>query len=119
MHLQTAFFHVAHKLALLSPHKRAFLLLGCTLVLVEVLMKSLARDSRAYKGWTRGLEAVGDFWTAVLLSLVYFLTVSLVSLGMRLSGKDPLDRGLAAEPSFWRPHEPNPLGPLAAARHQF
>jgi hypothetical protein len=38
---------------------------------------------------------------------------------MRLFGKDPLDRSLRPEPSFWRPHEPNPLGPSAAARHQF
>ena len=38
---------------------------------------------------------------------------------MRLFGKDPLDRSLAPEPSFWRAHEPNPLGPERAARHQF
>ena len=35
------------------------------------------------------------------------------------SAKDPLDRKLDAEPSFWRSHEPNPLGPAASARHQF
>ena len=28
-------------------------------------------------------------------------------------------RKLDAEPSFWRDHEPNPLGPIAAVRHQF
>jgi len=38
---------------------------------------------------------------------------------MRLFGKDPLDRKLKAEPTFWREHEPNPLGPAAAVRHQF
>ena len=38
---------------------------------------------------------------------------------MRLFGKDPLDRTLAAEPTYWRPHDPNPLGPAAAVRHQF
>ena len=38
---------------------------------------------------------------------------------MRLLGKDPLDRRLKPEPTFWRRHEPNPLGPEAAARHQF
>jgi hypothetical protein len=37
----------------------------------------------------------------------------------RLFGKDLHDRGLAPEPSFWRAHEPNPLGPERAARHQF
>ena len=34
-------------------------------------------------------------------------------------GHDPLDRRLAPEPTFWRAHEPNPLGPERAARHQF
>jgi hypothetical protein len=38
---------------------------------------------------------------------------------MRLMGRDPLDRKLDREPSWWRRHEPNPLGPQAAARHQF
>jgi hypothetical protein len=53
------------------------------------------------------------------LSFVYLLSVGPVGLGMRLFGKDPLDRALTAEPSFWRAHEPNPLGPERAARHQF
>jgi hypothetical protein len=42
-----------------------------------------------------------------------------VSAFMRLMGRDPLDRTLAPEPTWWRRHDPNPLGPQAAARHQF
>jgi hypothetical protein len=38
---------------------------------------------------------------------------------MWLLGKDLLDRSLGKERSGWRRHEPNPLGPLAAVRHQF
>jgi hypothetical protein len=45
--------------------------------------------------------------------------VALVWFFMKLTGKDLLDRKLDPEPSFWRAHEPNPLGPLVAARHQF
>lgn len=55
----------------------------------------------------------------MLLSLVYTLSVGPIGLLIRLFGKDPLDRDLAPEPSFWRAHEPNPLGPERAARHQF
>ena len=55
----------------------------------------------------------------MLLSVVYTLSVGPVGLIQRLMGKDPLDRGLAPEPTFWRAHEPNPLGPERAARHQF
>jgi hypothetical protein len=75
--------------------------------------------SLAYARWTRFFQAIGTFWTAVILSVVYFASVALVSLFMKLSGKDPLDRSLEPEPSFWRAHEPNPLGPRAASRHQF
>jgi hypothetical protein len=38
---------------------------------------------------------------------------------MRLRGTDLLDREIGAEPSFWRRHEANPLGPQTAVRHQF
>jgi hypothetical protein len=55
----------------------------------------------------------------VLLAVIYLVSVGPIGLFMRLFGKDPLDRSLRAEPSFWRSHEPNPLGPVAAARHQF
>jgi hypothetical protein len=88
-------------------------------VLVELGFRRFAPKSGAYRAWTRFFEGIGHVWTAVLLGVVYFLSISLVSLGMRLARKDPLDRSLAAEPSFWRAHEPNPLGPRAAARHQF
>lgn len=92
---------------------------ACLVVGIELLFRYLAPKSRAYRAWTHGFEAIGAVWTAVLLALVYFLSVFPISVGMRLVGKDPLDRTLAPEPSFWRPHEPNPLGPKAAARHQF
>lgn len=78
----------------------------------------VAPRSALYGGWKRVVETLGAFWTAVILGVVYFVSVSLVSAFMRLRGEDPLDRALDGG-SAWRPHEPNPLGPLAAARHQF
>ena len=86
---------------------------------VELLLRRFAPRSRAYARWQHFFESIGAVWTAVLLAVVYFVSVSLVSIAMRVMGKDPLDRSLRAEPSFWRPHEPNPLGPRASARHQF
>jgi len=90
-----------------------------TVVLVELAFRRFAPRSLAYARWTRFFQGVGSVWTAVILSFVYLLSVGPVALGMRLFGKDPLDRALTAEPSFWRAHEPNPLGPERAARHQF
>ncbi|HEY7412025.1 MAG TPA: hypothetical protein VII13_14855 [Vicinamibacteria bacterium] len=106
-------------LAGLPLHTKLLLGLATTVFLTELLLRRFARGSAFYKKWTHGLEKVGAFWTAVILSIVYFVSVSLVSIFMRLFGKDPLDRSLAPEASFWRAHEPNPLGPQAAARHQF
>jgi hypothetical protein len=88
-------------------------------LVVEILFRRLAPRSAAYRRWTAFFQGLGVVWTAVLLALIYLVSVGMVSLFMKLRSRDPLDRGLRPEPSFWRAHEPNPLGPLAAARHQF
>jgi hypothetical protein len=98
---------------------KGLLVFATTVVLIELAFRRLAPGSAAYKRWTAFFEGIGVVWSAVILGLIYFLSVSLTSLGLKLAGKDPLDRTLQPEPSFWRPHEPNPLGPQAAARHQF
>ena len=101
------------------PWRVKLLSLATLVVLVELAFRRFAPRSRAYERWTHGFEAIGAVWTAVLLSVVYLLSVGPISLVLRLRRSDPLDRSLRSEPSFWRAHEPNPLGPLAAARHQF
>jgi hypothetical protein len=93
--------------------------LATVMVLVELGFRRFAPRSRAYARWTSFFQGLGKLWTAVLLAIVYVVSVGPVGLVMRLVGHDPLDRRLAPEPSFWRPHEPNPLGPERAARHQF
>ena len=110
---------MGHWFAGLPAHKQALLALATTMFLVELALRQLARGSRLYARWTSVFEAIGAFWSAIILSVVYFVSVAGISAAMKLTGKDPLDRSLAPEPSFWRAHEPNPLGPLAAARHQF
>ncbi len=101
------------------PLRWKLVALAAVLVLVEVGFRQLAPKSRAYARWTAFFEGIGKVWTAVLLALVYVLSVGPIGLVMRLLRQDPLDRRLAPEPSFWRAHEPNPLGPERAARHQF
>jgi hypothetical protein len=95
------------------------LALAASVVLVELGFRRFAPKSRAYARWTRFFQGIGSVWTAVILSIVYLLSVGPVGIAMRLFGKDPLDRALLPEPTFWRAHEPNPLGPERAARHQF
>ena len=99
--------------------KKSVLGFACSVVVIELGFRRFAPKSSAYRTWTRFFEGIGKVWTAVILSIVYVFSVGPVGLVMRLLGKDPLDRKLHPEPSFWRAHEPNPLGPLAAIRHQF
>jgi hypothetical protein len=103
----------------MSPFKKTVFCVALFAFVVELVLRTFARRSRAYVLWTNGMEAVGGFWTAILLSVVYFVTVAPINLFHRLSGKDPLDRSLKLEASYWRSHQPNPLGAEAAARHQF
>ena len=56
--------------------------------------------SAAYRKWTAAFVVIGSVWTAIILSIVYFASVSIVGIGMRLLGKDPLDRGLKPEPTL-------------------
>jgi hypothetical protein len=102
-----------------TPWRFKLLALATAVVLVELALRYLAPKSAAYRRWTAFFNALGVVWTAVLLAAIYLLSVGPIGLVMRALGKDPLDRRLAPEPSFWRAHEPNPLGPERAARHQF
>ncbi len=101
------------------PLRWKILALAAVVVLIELGLRRFARKSPAYKRWTAVFEGIGAVWTAVLLSFVYVLSVGPTGLVMRLLGNDPLDRGLTPEPSFWRAHEPSPLGLEPAARHLF
>jgi hypothetical protein len=102
-----------------APFRVKLILFASLVVLVELAFRRFAPKSAAYRRWTAVFEAIGAVWTAVLLAVIYLLSVGPISFFMRASGKDPLDRSLRPEPSFWRRHEPNPLGPDAAVRHQF
>ena len=110
---------LGHWLAGLPTHTKVLLTFATGVLLIELAFRRFAPRSRAYSRWTKGIEAVGAVWTAILLSIVYLVSVGPVSLFMKLKGTDLLDRSKGNDPTFWKRHDPNPLGPLAAARHQF
>lgn len=119
MRVQDVPGRIAQWFTALPPYKQGLLLFAFTVLAVELAFRRFAPKSKAYAKWTAFFMAIGHIWSLVILSIIYFVSVALVSVGMRLFGKDPLDRSLAPEPTFWRRHDPNPLGPQAAARHQF
>ena len=98
---------------------RKLLMAASVILLVELFLRYVLPRSRAYSLWTRAFQAVGKVWTVVLLSIIYLLSVGPIAVVMRLLGKDMLDKRIETAPSFWRHHEPGPLPPAAAARHQF
>ena len=110
---------LVHWFGSLPTYKQALLLVATTMFVVELILRRFARGTLLYKKWTAFFEGIGAFWSAIILSLVYFVSVAGIFVFMKLLGKDLLDRRLDKEPSFWRVHEPNPLGPMAASRHQF
>lgn len=110
---------IVHRIAAWPTHTKVLLALAFTVLALELVLRRFAPRSAAYARWTRGIEAIGHVWTSVLLSIIYVVSVGPVSLVTRFVHRDPLDRSLLPEPSFWRGHEPNPLGPRAASRHQF
>ena len=110
---------MAHWFDALPKYKQVLLAVATTMFVVELILRRFARGTPVYRKWTAFFESIGAFWSAIILSIVYFVSVALIWALMKLMGKDLLDRKLDEEPSFWRTHEPNPLGPLAAARHQF
>ena len=110
---------VGHWVATRATHTKILLSLAVTVFLIELAFRRFAPKSNAYKKWTHAFEAIGSVWTAVILSFIYIVSVGPVTLFMRLTGRDLLDRALHGENSAWKSHEPNPLGPQAAARHQF
>ena len=119
MNLSPAVAHVLARIAAWPMHRKVLFSVAVLVFLTELAFRRFAPRSRAYARWKKGFEAVGRFWTGIILSVVYFVSVAGVSAVMRLLGKDPLDRKLDREPTWWRRHDPNPLGPEAAARHQF
>jgi len=119
MNLALALAGLGQKIAAWPMHRKVLLTAAVVFFLTELAFRRFAPGSRAYAQWTRVFQAVGKFWTGIILSVVYFVSVAAVSGFMRLLRRDPLDRKLDREPTWWRRHDPNPLGPQAAARHQF
>jgi hypothetical protein len=106
-------------LAHLSWRSKLFLALLVLVLTMELIVKRIAPRSRFYRGWSKAIETLGAFWTAIILAFIYFVAVGPIGLIMRFTAKDPLDRKIEPHQSRWKAHEPNPLGPEAAARHQF
>lgn len=73
---------------------------------------------KIYEYWMAFGQAIGRVMTPFWLLVVYLLAIGPTHLVTVLLRKDPLDRSLAFEKSFWRQREPL-AHTLEEARHQF
>src|SRR5690349_18576593 len=82
------------------PVKHAFQALFLLVILTEIVLRVFFKESKAAKAWTAFftkvsnnvvLQFLAKFWTGVILSIVYFVTLPFITLFQRLAGSDPLD----------------------------
>lgn len=73
---------------------------------------------RIYEYWLAFGHAIGLIMTPVQLFLIYGLVFGPARIVTLVARRDPLDRGLSPEPSFWK--EKQPLAhTIEEVRHQF
>lgn len=71
-----------------------------------------------WRGWKRFARGLGVVNTWILLSLTYFVILSVISVVGRIFGADFLDRRMKPRSSYWHKREPADLS-TEAARRQF
>lgn len=74
---------------------------GLLVVLATVAPRLLVWPNRAWMGLA---EILGRIVTTLILGIVYFLVLTPIGLVLRMRGWDPLQRRVAAQPSYWHPH---------------
>ncbi len=71
-----------------------------------------------WSGWKKFAHVLGIVNTKILLTLTYFLILSVISIIGRLFGADLLDRRMISKQSYWHKREPADVS-IEAGRRQF
>jgi hypothetical protein len=74
--------------------------------------------SLVWMGWKRFAHVLGVVNTKILLTLTYFVILSVFSIVARIFGADLLDRRMKTRNSYWHKREPADLS-IESARRQF
>ena len=72
----------------------------------------------AYNYWVRFARALGKANAVLLLSIVYIVLIGPAAIGLKLFGKDLLDRKIAPMSSFWKKKEQEVID-LERSKQQF
>lgn len=79
-------------------------------------MKSYFR--KIFRYWMAVGHVIGIVMTPVHMFLVYVLVFGPANVGARILRKDPLDRSMKNEPTFWR-HKEQVDARVESLRHTF
>ena len=63
---------------------------------------------KLYRLWIKFSEILGYITTRIVLFLFYFIIVNIMSLFVRIAGKDLLNRKMIPADSYWTPKETYP-----------
>lgn len=79
--------------------------MGVVLVILPLVAFAPTLLRPVFKLWLKIAHAIGWFNTQVLLTIVFILVFIPTGLLMRLFRKDPMNRKMLAEETYWEPYE--------------
>ncbi len=101
------------------PSIASYVLMGIVLVILPLVSFAPALLRPVFKLWLKVAHAIGWFNTQVLLSIVFIFIFIPTGLIMRLFRKDPMNRKMATEGTYWEPYEIEGLKDKGRYERQF
>ena len=78
---------------------------GAALTLIYAAARPLRRP--VYLGWIYAAYPIGWTVSHLLLGGIYYLLVTPIGLGLRMAGRDPMQRAFdRSARTYWTPHDP-------------
>ncbi len=74
--------------------------------------------SLIWRGWKKFAHVLGAINTRILLTITYFIILSVAFIATRVTGKDLIDRRMTPKPTYYHPRDPVTVD-LASVRRQF
>ena len=101
------------------PSILSYVLMGVVLVILPIVAFVPIILRPIFKVWLKVAHAIGWFNTQILLSIVFIIIFVPTGLIMRLFRKDPMNRKMLAEGTYWEPYELEGLKDKGRYERQF
>jgi|TARA_B100002003_G_scaffold211165_1_gene207408 hypothetical protein len=101
------------------PSILSYVLMGLVSIILPIIAFSPSILRPIFKLWLKVAHAIGWFNTQLLLTIVFILIFIPTGLVMRLFRKDPMQRKMLAEGTYWEPYELEGLKDKSRYERQF